>query len=69
MLRRVSVMANSKTRLVVLNFRDKALQLSAKNPDLGGDSEETIPVQYTGEPVEVGVNASYLIEELRLARS
>jgi DNA polymerase-3 subunit beta len=68
-LRRVSTMANSKTRLVVFNFQDRTLQLSAKNPDLGGDSEETIPVQFTGEAVEVGVNATYLLEELRLANS
>jgi DNA polymerase-3 subunit beta len=68
-LRRVSTMANAKTRLVVFNFAAKALQLSARNPDLGGDSEETIAVQYTGEPVEVGVNATYLLEELRLTHS
>lgn len=68
-LRRVSTMANSKTRLVVFNFRDGTLQLSARNPDLGGDSEETIPVEYAGEPVEVGINATYLQEELRLATS
>jgi DNA polymerase III subunit beta len=63
-LRRVSVMANAKTRLVVLNFSSKSLQVSARNPDLGGDSEESISVQYTGEPVELGVNASYLLDEL-----
>ena len=68
-LRRVSTMANAKTRLVVMNFKDKALQLSARNPDLGGDSEETITVQFTGDPVEVGVNAGYLIDELRLTQS
>jgi DNA polymerase III subunit beta len=68
-LRRVSTMANAKTRLVVFSFPDGTLQLSAKNPHLGGDSEETLAVEYTGEPVEVGVNATYLLEELRLAHS
>lgn len=68
-LRRVSVMANAKTRLVVFNFGGDTLQLSARNPDLGGDSEESIPVRYSGEPVEVGINATYLLEELRLAHS
>jgi DNA polymerase-3 subunit beta len=68
-LRRVSTLASAKTRLVVFNFRDKSLQLSARNADLGGDSEEAITVQYSGEPVEVGVNATYLLEELRLAHS
>jgi DNA polymerase-3 subunit beta len=68
-LRRVSTLASAKTRLVVFNFRDKSLQLSARNADLGGDSEESVSVQYSGEPVEVGVNAAYLLEELRLAHS
>ena len=68
-LRRVSTMANSKTRLVVFGFQDRTLNLSAKNPDLGGDSEESMPIQFTGEAVEVGVNAAYLLEELRLTHS
>ena len=68
-LRRVSTMANAKTRLVVFNFQDKALQLSARNPDLGGDSEESLPVEFQGEAAEVGINAAYLLEELRLAQS
>jgi DNA polymerase-3 subunit beta len=68
-LRRVSTMANSKTRLVVFNFQDKTLHLSAKNQDLGGDSEEAVPVEFEGEAVEVGVNSTYLLEELRLCQS
>ncbi len=68
-LRRVSTMANSKTRLVVFGFENKKLQLTAKNPDLGGDSEESMPIEFTGDAVEVGVNAAYLLEELRLAHS
>jgi DNA polymerase-3 subunit beta len=68
-MRRVSTMANSKTRLVVFNFQEKSLQLSARNPDLGGDSEESLPVEFEGEPVEVGINAAYLLEELRLTQS
>ncbi len=68
-LRRVSTMANSKTRLVIFNFQGKTLQLSARNPDLGGDSEESLPVEFQGEAVEVGINAAYLLEELRLTHS
>ena len=68
-IRRVATMANAKTRLVVFNFQGKTLQLSARNPDLGGDSEESLPVEFQGEAVEVGINAAYLLEELRLAHS
>lgn len=65
-LRRVATMANSKTKLVVFSFQNRSLTLSAKNQDLGGDSEESLPMEYTGDEVEVGINASYLNEELRL---
>jgi DNA polymerase-3 subunit beta len=62
-------MANAKTRLVVFNFQEGVLLLSARNQDLGGDSEESMPVDYSGDPVELGVNGSYLLEELRLCQS
>src|SRR6185436_525792 len=65
-IRRVATMANAKTRLVVFNFQDGKLSLSAKNQDLGGDSEEMVPVMYDGEAVEVGINASYVLEVFRL---
>ncbi len=65
-IRRVATMANAKTRLVVFGFQDKHLALSAKNQDLGGDSEESLPVEYKGDAVEVGINANYLLEVFRL---
>ncbi len=65
-IRRVATMANAKTRLVVFGFDDRSLALSAKNQDLGGDSEESVPIEYTGDPVEVGINANYILEVFRL---
>lgn len=69
-VRRVSTMANAKTRLTVLGFQSSGnLAVSAKNQDLGGDSEETLPLSYEGEDVELGANAQYLLEVLRLCNS
>lgn len=65
-LRRVATMANAKTRLVVFGFQDGRLALSAKNQDLGGDSEESLPVEYAGDDAEVGINANYVQEVFRL---
>ncbi|MDB5051256.1 MAG: polymerase beta subunit [Fibrobacteres bacterium] len=65
-IRRVATMANAKTKLVVFGFQERQLALSAKNQDLGGDSEESLPVEYTGEAVEVGINANYVLEVFRL---
>jgi len=69
-VKRVSTMANAKTRLTVLAFGQGGnLLVSARNQDLGGDSEEALPLGYEGDDVEVGVNAQYLLEILRLCPS
>ena len=65
-IRRVATMANTKTRLVVFGFDNNQLALSAKNQDLGGDSEESIKIDYSGDAVDVGINANYLLEVFRL---
>ena len=65
-VRRVATMANAKTKLVVFGFQDRELSLTAKNQDLGGDSEEALPMEYTGDAVDVGINANYLLEVFRL---
>ncbi len=65
-IRRVATMANAKTKLVVFGFQDRQLALSAKNQDLGGDSEESLPVEYAGDAVDVGINANYVLEVFRL---
>ncbi len=65
-IRRVATMSNSKTRMVIFDFKAGQLTLSARNQDLGGDSEESIPVEYTGDAIEVGINANYVLEEFRL---
>jgi DNA polymerase III subunit beta len=69
-VRRVSTMANAKTRLTVLGFQSGGnLLVSARNQDLGGDSEENLPLAYDGEDLELGANAQYLLEVLRLCHS
>lgn len=68
-LRRVATMANAKTRLVVCALQAGQMLLSAKNADLGGDSEESIPLDYEAEPLELGLNAGYLLEVLRLVHT
>ncbi len=68
-LRRVATMANAKSRQVKFSFQPSQIVLSAKNQDLGGDSEEAIPNAYDGEGIDVGFNANYLLEVLRLTNS
>ncbi|MGH7546462.1 MAG: DNA polymerase III subunit beta [Gemmatimonadota bacterium] len=63
-IRRMAVVASDQTHRVRLSFGGPALKLSVQTPDLG-EAEDEIPVQYEGEPLEIGFNANYLLEVLR----
>lgn len=61
-VRRAGVMAQRNTPLR-LRFADGALTISAQSQDVG-ETSESIPAAYTGEPLEIGFNAEFLREGL-----
>ena len=63
-IRRVGVVASDQTRRVRLAFSDSSLKFSVNTPDLGEASDE-IQIAYDGEPLEIGFNATYLLEILK----
>jgi DNA polymerase III subunit beta len=67
-LRRAAVFAHPVGRLVALDFAKGKLGLKAETPDVGR-SEEEVECGYTGEPVRIGFNASYMLEILRRLQS
>ena len=58
---RVSTLSSEKGRAVKLNIADNKVTLSVNNPD-AGSAEEDIPVEYQGDPLEIGFNARYLMD-------
>jgi DNA polymerase-3 subunit beta len=62
-LRRVSVMAEERTRAVRLTLAKGMLTLSAASHELG-EAEESMEVDYTGGEVVIGFNARYLMDAL-----
>jgi DNA polymerase III subunit beta len=56
-VRRVSVMAQRNSPLR-LRFEDGQLTISAQTQDVG-ESRESLPVQFAGEPLEIGFNADF----------
>jgi DNA polymerase-3 subunit beta len=58
---RVSTLSSEKGRAVKLNLTAKNLVLSVNNPDAGSATEE-LDVDYSGEPLEIGFNARYLLD-------
>lgn len=63
-IRRMAIVASEQTHRVRLSFAPEALSLSVETPDLG-EAEDQIPVEYSGEALEIAFNANYLLEVLR----
>ena len=63
-IRRVSVIASDQTHRIRMSFNSGMVRFGVTTPDLGEGSDE-LPVRYTGDPLEIGFNASYLLEILR----
>lgn len=62
-IRRISLVANERTRAVRFDFAPGKLTVSSANPDLG-DARETVPIDYAGNPFFVGLNAAYVTDFL-----
>src|SRR5204863_451886 len=58
-IRRISLVANERTRAVRFDFAPGKLTVSSTNPELG-DARETVPIDYSGNPFFVGLNAAYV---------
>jgi DNA polymerase-3 subunit beta len=61
-VRRAAVLAQRNTPLR-LRFAEGELTVSAQSQDVG-ETRESIPAPYTGEPLEIGFNADFLREGL-----
>src|SRR4051794_7304555 len=63
-LRRMSVIASDQTHRIRLSFNSALLRFSVQTPDLGEATDE-MAVRYNGDPLDIGFNATYLLEILR----
>lgn len=63
-LRRVALYASATTHQVRLDIRENTLTISAQDIDFGGEARETLPCQYTQEPLEIGFNSGYVTDIL-----
>lgn len=63
-LKRMSVIASDQTHRIRLSFNAGMLRFSVQTPDLGEATDE-LAVRYIGDQLDIGFNASYLLEILR----
>ena len=58
---RTAILSNEKYRGVRLSLSEGALEITANNPEQE-QAEESVPVDYAGDVLEVGFNVSYLLD-------
>jgi DNA polymerase-3 subunit beta len=63
-LRRMSVVASDQTHRIRLAFAGGTVKFSVQTPDLG-EAQDELAVTYEGEPLEIGFNATYVLEILK----
>jgi DNA polymerase-3 subunit beta len=60
---RAAILSNEKYRGVRLKLDQNNLDIQANNPEQE-EAEESVPVEFSGEPIEIGFNVSYLLDVL-----
>lgn len=63
-LKRMSVVASDQTHRIRMSFNSGMLKFSVQTPDLG-EAQDELPISFEGDPLDIGFNASYLLEILR----
>jgi DNA polymerase-3 subunit beta len=64
-LRRMHTVASDQTHRIRMAFTAGACKLSVQTPDLG-EAQEELSVTYEGDQLEIGFNAAYLLEILKI---
>ena len=63
-LRRMSIVASDQTHRIRMGLASGSCKLSVQTPDLG-EAQEELSVAYDGDTLEIGFNASYLLEIMK----
>jgi len=63
-VRRVALLSSERSRAVKIALQKGSVEISSNNPEVG-EAAESIDVDYTGGPLEVGFNAKYILDFLQ----
>jgi DNA polymerase-3 subunit beta len=64
-VRRAALLTNEESRGVRFAFASGELSLASRAPQQG-EAQITLPMEYSGEPVEIGFNPTFLTDVLRV---
>lgn len=62
-LKRVSLLANHKSKAVTLSLTNGRMEIASNNPELG-DAKEELEIGYNGQDLKIGFNAKYITDVL-----
>ena len=65
-IRRVSQFADDRSHAIRFEVESGELKLTSSGSD-AGESEESIPVEYSGDPLKIGFNSQYVLDFLGVA--
>ena len=65
-VRRASLLTNEESKGVRLAFTAGSLSISSRAPEMG-EAKIDLPVEYSGEAIDVGFNPLYLMDALKVA--
>ncbi|MBR1770389.1 MAG: DNA polymerase III subunit beta [Bacteroidales bacterium] len=63
-IKRVQIFSNPTTYKIRIAVTDKRLTITAEDSNYGTRGKEELPCSYEGEPMELGLNAKFLLELL-----
>lgn len=63
-LKRVSLLANQKSKAILFHFSNNKLEITSSNPELG-DAKEELDLEYNGPDIKIGFNARYVEDALK----
>jgi len=62
-VRRVALLSNERSRAVKFQIEKGKVEITSSSPDLG-EAHEVLPVDYSGEPMQICFNAQYVLDFL-----
>jgi len=63
-LKKVSLLANQKSKAILLTFSNNKLEITSSNPELG-DAKDELDINYVGPDLKIGFNARYIEDVLK----
>jgi DNA polymerase III subunit beta len=62
-VKRVALLSNERSRAVKFQIEKGAVDVSSSSPEFG-EARETLPVEYSGQPMQICFNAQYVLDFL-----